>query len=126
MTDCTFRPATEAESSLCEVPFCGKPAVVIRCNASGKADGGRCARHAPKQIAYLVVGFKLEGTPPVLVFKGVDIFSEPDPSHDARFRTFVVHTEDDVTYDGARRRLLATMRSSPELAWTLPHFKERG
>lgn len=77
------------------------------------------------QRAYLVAGFKLEGTPPVPIFKGVGIFSESEPTHLATMRLFVVYTEDDLTFDAAHKRLLSKIRSAPELAWVLPHLKER-
>jgi hypothetical protein len=75
--------------------------------------------------AYLVAVFKITGDPQIPVFVGLGIFSEPEPTVGGDRRCWVVWQEDDITYEAAQRHLLAVIRSTPQLAWAVPHLTKR-
>jgi hypothetical protein len=74
--------------------------------------------------AYLVAVFKLVDNVPIFV--GVDIFSEPAPTVGGDQRCWVVHQIEDVTYSKAKDALLCATRTSPWLAWVIPHLPLQG
>jgi hypothetical protein len=73
--------------------------------------------------AYLVLLLDVTAEPPSVA--SVGIYSEPSPTVNFRYRTFVMGDASAPTYDEAKRRVLTIALHHPLYRWCHDHFDDQ-